>query len=94
MPTVTRWFIRAGIFYFIAGVTLALIAERSGTEWPPIENWNIKVRLNYVLRKYSKLTPFLCNPEINTEYLFISQYLVYLKVYQFLEIQLLQQKGI
>ena len=27
MPKVTRWFIRAGIFYFIAGVTLALIAE-------------------------------------------------------------------
>ena len=27
MPKVTRWFIKAGIFYFIVGVILALISE-------------------------------------------------------------------
>jgi len=36
MPKVTRWFIRAGILYFIAGVALALLSEVPGFTAAPL----------------------------------------------------------
>lgn len=36
MPKVTRWFIKAGILYFIAGVVLALLSEVPGVKAAPL----------------------------------------------------------
>jgi len=36
MPKVTRWFIKSGIFYFVTGVLLALVAEIPGVHAGPI----------------------------------------------------------
>lgn len=36
MPKVTRWFIKAGILYFIAGVALALLSEVPGFTAAPL----------------------------------------------------------